>query len=160
MKQSRLVSTLLVLSAALGLLAPNAACGGGPTTVNPTVPDIRRADDSLMNGGTLAVVEVTMADGVTSEGREVLTEYDVPGAIQRRMTGYGDGPAQYTLRVNIVDFRVGFGPSRMRTTCQLVDTSGAVLREFETTYTAAGGSRFAKVEELTQQTVNQLGRNI
>lgn len=142
---------------ALGLtfLALGALSGCGGFSLRPVTP--MSAPGSALASGSIANVEVNYNVELEADKTAMLDRYGVPGAMQQVLVGLGNGAPTYTVRIDIMAFRNGFGPALMRATVYLNDGSGQNLRTFEVSSTTIrGGNKPGRLSIIAQDIVQQI----
>lgn len=144
----------LALGLALVSLASLSGCSGG-FALRPVTPS--SAPNSALMGGAIANVQVNYNVDLEADKTAMLDRYGVPAAMQQVLLGLGNGAPTYTLRIDIMAFRNGFGPAMMRATVYLVDGGGQTVRTFEvSSFTLRGGSKPSRLRRISQDIVQQI----
>ena len=142
---------LTPLTAGLALAFALAACGGGfrlnPVRANPTA-------DTLLGAGQVALVQVQLSPDLAADKVRMLMNNNVPGEMQRVLTGLGSGPTPYTLVTTITRFRNGgFGPARMHTQTVVYEPSGQIVRQFDKESMSMRGGKLSRLIRIAQHNV-------
>lgn len=143
------------------ILAVLLMTGCGPFQLDPVTPE--SAPDSVLGEMSVGSVDVSLAQGMEADQRQVMESERVAPEMQRVLTaafqnagGGGGGPA--TVNVTVTSIRYSaFGPTRMHTKTEVLDPDGSVVNSFEN---ESMSMRSKALERVAQDMVQKIANNI
>ncbi|MFW2390203.1 MAG: hypothetical protein ACN4G0_17845 [Polyangiales bacterium] len=102
-------------------------------------------------------VSVTTAEALEGDKKEKLDEYEVLPAMTNALEKSFQTAGGEALRVDITQFRVGWGPTRMHAIAEVVSAEGAVLKKVEADSTTTRKHiKWKRTQRVAQDIVNKL----